>query len=384
MGRLRVEPEEERANEPVEGIEHGAPALTTGEGSCIKAARPLSGEPAGGATVHGVMLLFAASFVACEPAIAEPPASPPALIRARSPAAPFPASDAFISFLDAPNPVAGGFTPPLDSGWRACGEECWESQGEHPIRAMAAGRVAVGTGGELSLRHSWYENHELRELNMVVSGATPAVANGMEVLGGAPIGHGRRIRLQLRGTQESPSDFVAARRALPVPAAERSLALISHDARELRLYREGTEVGRFQVAFGQEAGQKLRQGDNRTPKGLYYVTQKSTGPFGGPAAAYFGGYWMRVNYPNAFDAARAVDEGWITQEEQRSISRNWRARRETTKRTRLGGGIGLHGWAYEWSDDDSRALSWGCVVMHLYDAPAIYAEVQEGTMVVLF
>lgn len=107
-------------------------------------------------------------------------------------------------------------------------------------------------------------------------------------------------------------------------------------------------------------------------------------PIWGPAAAYFGGYWMRVNYPNAFDAARAVDEGWITQEEQRSITRNWRARRETTKRTRLGGGIGLHGWAYEWSDDDSRALSWGCVVMHLYDAPAIYAEVQEGTMVVLF
>lgn len=329
-------------------------------------------------------MLFAAGFVACELASAEGPG--PSLLPVAVPALSTspPTRDPFEALLQAPNPVSPGFTPPLDSGWRSCGEGCWESEADRPIRAMAAGRVVLTGDGALSLRHSWYENHELREVNMVVSGAQPSVRGGDEVVGGAPIAHGRRIRLELYGTKEAPADFVAARRILPVPAAEPSLALISHDAQQLRLYREGAEVGRFQVGFGQEAGPKLRQGDNRTPKGLYYITQKSTGPFGGPVAAYFGGYWMRLNYPNAFDAARAVDEGWISAEEQRSISRNWRTRRETTKRTRLGGGIGLHGWAYEWSDDDSRAMSWGCVVMHLYDAPAIYAEVREGTMVVLF
>ncbi len=292
-------------------------------------------------------------------------------------------TDPFTAFLDAPYPVAAGFSSPLGSGWRSCGDTCWESERERPIVAMASGRVGV-IDGSLLVEHAWYENHERREVAMVLSGVNFVVSDGSLVARGAAVATGRRVQLQLLGTEEPLAAFVHARKELPVPLAEESLALVSHDADELRLYRNGLEVARYQVGFGQQEGAKVRQGDNRTPKGVYYISQKSTGPFGGSLGYVFGGYWMRVTYPNAFDAARAVDQGWISVEQQASISRDWRARRETTKKTPLGGGIGVHAWPWEWSDTDPRGMSWGCVVMHPSDAAAIYAEMRVGTMVVLF
>ncbi len=313
-----------------------------------------------------------------------------AIQKAPSEPADAPPIDVFDAFLTAPFPVAAGFVAPLDSGWTSCGPTCWTAAAPRAIRAMAPGIVEID-GTTLHIHHSWYENFELRTLTMTVAGGTPNVAQtagapeGQKAVGsGATLATGTQITLTLEGTDEPLASFVAARRSLPVPKEEPSLALISHDDNSMRLYRDGAEVGRYQMGFGQAEGQKLRQGDNRSPKGVYYITQKASGVFGGPSAAYFGGYWMRVNYPNAFDAARAADEGWITVDEQRVISNAWRKKQETTKKTKLGGGIGIHGWAYEWDDADTRGMSWGCLVMHLYDAPAIYAEIQEGTMVVLF
>jgi hypothetical protein len=212
------------------------------------------------------------------------------------------------------------------------------------------------------------------------------VADGAQVAPGDPLGRGEHVTLALVG-EAGPIDlaaFVDTHRTLPAPDREDRLALVSHAADELRIFVKGVETARYAVGFGQAEGAKQRRGDNRTPKGVYYVVQKSRGPFGGPSAAYFGSTWMRLNYPNAWDAARGRDAGLITEEEQRSITRAWAARRETSKRTALGGGIGLHGWAYEWDDADPRGMSWGCVVMHLRDAEAIYAALPEGTMVILF
>jgi hypothetical protein len=90
-----------------------------------------------------------------------------------------------------------------------------------------------------------------------------------------------------------------------------------------------------------------------------------------------------VYYPNAWDAARGVDEGLITPSQQRAISKSWRRRELSMQGTRLGSGIGLHGWAGEWSNDGSRHLSWGCVVLHMSDVEEIYASLPEGSMVVM-
>jgi hypothetical protein len=99
---------------------------------------------------------------------------------------------------------------------------------------------------------------------------------------------------------------------------------------------------------------------------------------------YYGGYWIKVNYPNRYDAAWGRDEKIITPEQETSISKNWAERAPTLENTKLGGGIGFHGWIKEWENDGPRHLSWGCVVMHLSDISKLFDQIPPGTMVVIF
>ena len=103
------------------------------------------------------------------------------------------------------------------------------------------------------------------------------------------------------------------------------LLLVSQASNELRLYEQGREVSRVEVGFGQAEGRKQVRGDNRTPLGMYFVVQKHRGTFSGPYAEYYGGHWIRLNYPNAWDAERGLTEGLITREARDRIARAWAA-----------------------------------------------------------
>lgn len=289
--------------------------------------------------------------------------------------------DPFVAFFGGDTPVANGFDVPL-KGWSRCGEGCGSAEGTRAVRSIAAGVVERVEGQVVTVHHRWYENHEPRGMRVVWTGIAPGVAVGETVARGGVLGSGARVTVA--GEGEPLATFAQGRAELPVPQAEPVLALVSHAEAEMRIYLEGEEIGRYEVGFGQATGAKQRRGDNRSPKGVYYVVQHARGPFIGPAAAYFGDYWMRLNYPNAWDAARGVEAGLIDVDTQRSITRDWAARRATSKNTRLGGGIGFHGWAFEWSDADPRGMSWGCVVLHLRDLPEIYGALPDGAMVVLF
>jgi murein L,D-transpeptidase YafK len=131
-------------------------------------------------------------------------------------------------------------------------------------------------------------------------------------------------------------------------------------------------------------GEKQVEGDNKTPKGMYFVTRKHRGEFPGAYGAYYGGHWIKINYPNRYDAARGRAARLITPAQESSIAAAWERRAPTLETTRLGGGIGFHGWAREWEDDGPRHLSWGCVVLHLSDISNFYEQVPEGSMVVIF
>ena len=74
----------------------------------------------------------------------------------------------------------------------------------------------------------------------------------------------------------------------------------------------------------------------------------------------------------------------ITREQAEDIGAKWRRRASVPQRTKLGGGIGFHGWIKEWDNAGSRHLSWGCVVLHLYDISRLYEQNPEGAMVVIF
>ncbi len=301
-----------------------------------------------------------------------------------TPPEPVAALDPFAAYLARDLPVADGFSAPTTGAWERCGDGCYTRDRPAGVVAIADGVVLPSTDGALRLRHRWLENHVPRELVSVWSGLDVDLPAGTTVRRGAPLGLSARVQLSLDPPEPSTDLFLAARPSLPVPQNEPVLALVSHDALELRVYVHGVEQGRYAISLGQEAGAKERRGDNRTPKGMYFVTQRSRGPFGGDYAAYYGGIWLRLNYPNAWDAARGVDQGLITTAQQVDISRAWRARQTTLQQTRLGSGIGVHAWAEEWDDAGSRYKSWGCLVVHVADAETIYASLPEGSMVILF
>jgi hypothetical protein len=295
--------------------------------------------------------------------------------------------ESFDTWLRPALPAADGFEPMPSS------ERLSPGAG---VRVLARGRVvAVGEGGRsVTVEHLFHENHELRRVRSEYTGLEGVtrrvgelVERGQEL---GRVGAGGRGGVTLSEGETALSAFearrfTAARGRLPLPAEEPVLLLISHEANELRMYERGREVLRAEVGFGQVEGRKRVRGDNRTPKGMYFVVEKQRGDFPGPYGAFFGGHWMRLNYPNAWDADWGVAEGLLTPEARERIARAWEARRQTSSGTKLGGGIGLHGWAGEWSLAQSGGrLSWGCIVLHTPDIAALYGRVPPGTMVVLY
>ncbi|MES2644899.1 MAG: L,D-transpeptidase [Myxococcota bacterium] len=300
--------------------------------------------------------------------------------------------DPFAEWLAAPIPVADGFDAPV-IGWAPCGDGCWSRRAPKSgtpatpgtVRAVANGIVREVGADTLVTEHLWYDDEVKRTATFRWQGVTSPLAAGATLTRDQPIGTATTVQLSAEAGDIGPIEpFLAGRPRLPVPQAEPILALVSHTLDQLRLYVGGKEIGTFEVAFGQAEGDKEWRGDNRTPTGIYHVVARSKGPFDGEYGAYYGGYWIKLGYPNAWDAARGVDAGLFDTEVQRAITRAFWDRRTPLQGTKLGGGIGLHGWAHEWSDEGGRGLSWGCVVLHLRDVATIYDALDEGAMVALF
>jgi lipoprotein-anchoring transpeptidase ErfK/SrfK len=276
--------------------------------------------------------------------------------------------DVFARYLEAPLPPADTFdvphtAPRLDSA----------------VGAVAGGRVVSRDASAVVLEHLAYVNHERRVIRSTYSGLTRVAVGCGEVVGrGHTLGYATaEAAVEVSG--ELPSG------ELMVPLNEPQLVIISHDSRRLRLYEYGEQRLDAEVAFGQASGRKERRGDLKTPHGMYHVTSKSRGPFTGPSAAYFGGFFMKLNYPNRFDAAAGRASGLVTEAQAAEIDAQWRGRALTTQRTLLGGGIGLHGWAYPWtSERDGHQLSWGCIVLHADDMVWLFERLDVGATVVLF
>ena len=160
--------------------------------------------------------------------------------------------------------------------------------------------------------------------------------------------------------------------------------LVDTQSRRMRLYRAGRAVGTFEVGFGQREGRKRRQGDRKTPLGMYFVVEKSQGPFPGRYGGFYGGYWIKVNYPGAADAAWGRSQGLLSEAQARRISEDWASRKATWQGSPLGGGIGFHGWAGPWDLSGPRRLSWGCIVMRNEDIAAVFDQIPLAALVVIF
>ncbi|MEW6469057.1 MAG: peptidoglycan DD-metalloendopeptidase family protein [Bacteroidota bacterium] len=182
------------------------------------------------------------------------------------------------------------------------------------------------------------------------------------------------------------SEFIKAHRQLTVPAKLDKFALVVKKEFKCYYYEKGKLKKTYEVALGQEpVGAKQIQGDLKVPEGEYRVCEKSEGPFAGDwVKAYLGTRWLRLNYPNAFDAKRGLEQKLITKAQHDAIVSAVKQNLVPPKGSKLGGGIGIHGWIDpDWTDDGSRALTWGCVSLHKKDLEEFYELAPMNMTVVI-
>ncbi len=183
-------------------------------------------------------------------------------------------------------------------------------------------------------------------------------------------------------------DHVKDKALPPIPEAlaDEPAVLVAWKSRyRMGLYSKGQLVKTFVIGLGQTpVGHKVRQGDNRTPEGDYRVIQKTSGPFRGRNGRYLGKAWMRLNYPNVQDAESGFARGLISEAEKEAIIAANRDGREPPKSTKLGGGIGIHGWWGRWPGEDRQDLTWGCLTLQNRQMEELFRRIEVGTRVMIY
>lgn len=147
---------------------------------------------------------------------------------------------------------------------------------------------------------------------------------------------------------------------VPVPAPAKSHGLIDKvvvvkSSRQLQLMSGGVMMKSYRVSLGkQPRGAKEREGDRRTPEGLYWVDWRKTSDKFNLA--------MHVSYPNAADLARAQRDG-----------------------VKPGSMIMIHGTPIneEYPEWYFASLDWtdGCIAMTNADMREVWGLVKDGTLI---
>lgn len=155
--------------------------------------------------------------------------------------------------------------------------------------------------------------------------------------------------------------------------------LVEKSQRRLTVFYEGKELKSYPCAFGVNPdGDKQERGDNRTPEGRFFITDKER--LGNHP--YLGRTWLGLSYPDVGHAERGLQAQRISYGEYRSIVEANQHRSLPPQDTLLGGWIGIHGGR----DEATRAgTDWteGCIAMVDSDLEEIYPYVAYGTAVVV-
>ena len=140
--------------------------------------------------------------------------------------------------------------------------------------------------------------------------------------------------------------------------------------RKLFLYSGGKIVRTYHVGLGlSPVGDKVREGDRRTPEGNFYIFTKND-----KSAFYLS---LGISYPNARHAERGLRDGLITKAQYDSIMRALQARKTPPQNTALGGDIYIHG------NGAGSDWTWGCVALENDDVRELFNAVPVGTPVTI-
>lgn len=143
------------------------------------------------------------------------------------------------------------------------------------------------------------------------------------------------------------------------PAAKADRVHVSKSSRTMEVFAGETLIASYRVAIGFGGpGPKTREGDGRTPVGIYHVKKHL------PSHLRM---FLELDYPNAADVARFNTA---------------LARGELPKGATIGGDVGIHGeppWAKPFHK--STYSSHGCVVVEDQEIDQIARLVPDGAIV---
>ena len=153
---------------------------------------------------------------------------------------------------------------------------------------------------------------------------------------------------------------------------------VSKRKKSLYLY-QGTElVMKVAADFGynpfadkERRGSVANPDDWRTPEGAFFVVRKN------PRSKFYKAFVL--NYPNAEDAARGLEQGLISRAQHDAIVAAERSFSMPPMSTPLGGMIEIHG------DGTGASSNWtqGCVAVHNDQMDALWEWVEVGTPVLV-
>lgn len=131
--------------------------------------------------------------------------------------------------------------------------------------------------------------------------------------------------------------------------------VVDKSSRQLTLMRGHIELRSYRVALGSNpVGDKLREGDGRTPEGLYLLDWRN------PESEYYRS--IHVSYPSPVDEAEAARRG-----------------------VDPGSNIMIHGLppGYEWLGEGHNRYDWteGCIAVSNAEMDEIWQAVDDGTLI---
>jgi murein L,D-transpeptidase YafK len=167
------------------------------------------------------------------------------------------------------------------------------------------------------------------------------------------------------GITREPRDTAA----LPLPLSSPRI-IVKKAERKLFLYSGNKLVRTFRIGLGlSPVGDKVRQGDRRTPEGDFYIFTKNE-----KSAFYLS---LGISYPNAAHAERGLRDNLITKAQYNTIVEALEALKAPPQNTKLGGDIYIHG-------NGARSdWTWGCVALENDDIRDLFNAVPVGTPVTI-
>lgn len=158
----------------------------------------------------------------------------------------------------------------------------------------------------------------------------------------------------------------------PISKIKEPEIIVFKQERRLEVIDQKTKavVRKYKVGLGPSpSGDKIAQGDGRTPEGSFYVCKKN------PGSRFRKSLW--VSYPSPKHATEALKHGLIGKDQFQAIVSAAERKEMPPMKTKLGGLVALHGGGgmFDWT--------LGCVALNDKDIDELYQIASVGTKIVI-